>query len=60
MNHGLNDIEITDDKVKNALKQMSNQAAVGPDGLPPSVYKYGGQQIVKILSQNIQKVYGPI
>ena len=35
--------------MKDALNKLSNQAAPGPDGLPPSVYKYGGHKLIDFL-----------
>ena len=42
----LSDIEVTTEKVKKVISKMSNGAAIGPDGLPVQVFKYGGDFIL--------------
>ena len=35
----LNDVDILDDDIKEAIKDINNYSAPGPDGIPPTFYK---------------------
>ena len=45
----LNDIDFSTKDIEDALKELSPDAAPGPDGIPASCYKYGGKGMTEFL-----------
>lgn len=45
------------DEVKNAIAQMGNRKATGPDGIPCELIKYGGNIMEKIITALIRKIW---
>ena len=48
----MNDILIDNEEISKIINKLNNNAAMGPDGLPVQVYKYGGKMIVEAISDN--------
>ena len=51
----LNEVEITEEKVRNAIDKLNEQSASGPDGIPARVIKELKEEMVKPLSILFQK-----
>ena len=51
----LNEIKITEEKVRNAIDKLNEQSASGPDGIPARVIKELKEEMVKPLAILFQK-----
>ncbi|XP_043271213.1 golgin subfamily A member 6-like protein 1 [Venturia canescens] len=49
--------EITTEEVKKAIRKLKDKKAVGEDGIPNEVWKYGGERVVNSLKRMCEKVW---
>ena len=47
---GMNDIYVDHDYIRKVLNNVSNNSAIGPDGVPIQVLKYGGVLVVDAIA----------
>ena len=56
MIHALNEIPTREETVK-AISQLQSGKAPGPDGIPPEIYKWGGETLIDRLTSLFQRFW---